>query len=133
MSTNQSPESEIRDLVIEQVELFSRGEWDDMPVHTFQAPVWVGSDPARLLQSSDDVARFFERLITAIREKGYSHSEVLDVSVTMMSPASAIGHLTYRRYRADGSVFGPDESRTDYLTLKTEGGWRFTALLPIRR
>jgi len=129
----QTAESEVRALVVEHVEYFSRGQCREIPKQTFQAPVWVGTDPVRMLATASDVDAFFERVIGAIREDGYHHSDVLSVDVRLLNRQSAIADLHYRRYREDGTVLGNPDSRAAYLVLRTAYGWRITALLPVRR
>ncbi len=122
-------QSEIRQLFDIYFEYFGHGRAKEISESVYRAPVWIGTTSPRSLATSADVEAFFGRMIGAIKDAGYSHSEIIDLAIRQLNPSAALAELTYRRYLKDGSVMGAPVRRGTYIVFLTEDGWRITALI----
>ncbi len=123
--------AEIRDLFVRYVDHFSQGRSKEIAVKIFQVPTWrTGpSGLASTWTTAAEVERDFDQAVAAIRAQGYSHSEILDLNIRLLSPNAAFTDFKFRRYLKDGTVMGKATRETGQLVVRTADGWRIAALL----
>ncbi len=129
----QSQQAEIRALFEEPNGYFSRGEAKKISERTVRAPMWRGASPAALYETTADVEALFNRATSTIRAEGYDHSEILGLEIQLVNLDTAIVDMAYRRFLKDGTVMGPQRREATYWVLRTDAGWRITALAPRQR
>ena len=121
--------SAIRTLFDVYLEHFRQGRSKEIAETVYRAPVWIGATPPRNLATTAEVEAFFSRSIGAIKEAGYSHSEILDLEIRQLNPSAALADLAYRRYLEGGAIMGPPVRRATYIVLHTQDGWRISGLI----
>ena len=131
LAEDSSAMTEIRTLFTEYNDNFSRGRSMEISKSNVQAPFRLAVNPPVTHASASDVDTFYKGLITSIRAEGYDHSEIVDLDIRVLNPHSAIADLTYRRYLQNGTVMGNPNRKATYLVLRTDAGWRITALIPV--
>ena len=80
----------------------------------------------RVLPTAADVEKFFGAARQDLKERGYSHSELLEVHVRLLGATVALVSSLFTRYKTDGSVLAT--LGATYVLRKTDGVWKIAVI-----
>ena len=79
-----------------------------------------------MLPTAADVEKFFSAARQDLKERGYSHSELLEVHVRLLNTTVALVSSLFTRYKTDGSVLAT--LGATYVLRKTDGVWKIAVI-----
>ena len=80
-----------------------------------------------MLPTTADVEKFYGAALQDLKERGYSHSDLLEVHVRLLGTTVALVSSLFKRYKTDGSELATLGGT--YLLRKTDGVWKIAVLI----
>ena len=108
------------------VEAFSRGDLSTVVQHCNVPFVVIRPQDVRVLPTTADVEKSYGAALQNLKERGYSHSELLEVHVRLLGATVALVSSVFKRYKTDGSELAT--LGATYLLRKTDGGWKIAVV-----
>jgi ketosteroid isomerase-like protein len=87
--------------------------------------LFISAAGTSVLTGQQDAEQFFERLIYALRQRGYARSVLTSVQVKHLTDDLALVNVCGERYKRDGELL--EQLRALYTMRKLEGTWRIAS------
>jgi ketosteroid isomerase-like protein len=107
-------------------EAFSRGDLSTVVQHCNAPFVVILPQEVRVLPTAADVEKFFGAARQDLKERGYSHSDLLEVHVRLLGTTVALVSSLFTRYKTDGSELAT--LGATYLLRKPDGVWKIAVI-----
>jgi ketosteroid isomerase-like protein len=107
-------------------EAFSRKDVSTVVRHINVPFVVIRPQEVRVLPTTADVEKFYGAALQDLKERGYSHSDLLEVHVRLLGTTVALVSSLFKRYKTDGSELAT--LGATYLLRKTDGVWKIAVL-----
>jgi len=108
-------------------EAFSRHDLSTIVQHCNVPFVVILPQEERVLPTTADVEKFYGAALQDLKERGYSHSDLLEVHVRLLGTTVALVSSLFKRYKTDGSELATLGGT--YLLRKTDGVWKIAVLI----
>jgi ketosteroid isomerase-like protein len=89
--------------------------------------LWVTADRVALAASPEEVERRYAEVLDALRARGFSRTEFIELHIGMLGSALALASGRAVRYAADGAEL--EQIGATYLLRKIEAQWRIGVLI----
>jgi ketosteroid isomerase-like protein len=107
-------------------EAFSRGDLPTVVQHCNVPFVVIFPQEVRVLPTAADLEKFYAAARQDLKERGYSHSELLEVHIKLLGPTVALVSSLFTRYKTDGSELAT--LGATYLLRKTDDVWKIVVI-----
>jgi ketosteroid isomerase-like protein len=105
---------------------FIGGDLSNVVKYVSNPLVVVSQKEVRVLPTAADVETFYRAVLQGLKERGYSHSKLLEVNVRLLGTGVALVSIVTKRYKTDGSEL--ETLGFTYLFRKTEGVWKIAVI-----
>jgi ketosteroid isomerase-like protein len=105
---------------------FSRGDLSTVVQYCNVPFVVISPQEVRVLSTTADVETFYGAARQDLKERGYSHSKLLEVHVRLLGTTVALVSALFTRYKTDGSELAT--LGATYLLHKTDGVWKISVI-----
>jgi len=109
------------------VQAYSAKDYDRLR-EQLQAPFVRFPAGWEVLNTLDDVIKFYRQQRDALDEQNYARSQFVQSRLTPLAADRVLVDRTYRRYRKDGTVLL--EAAAVYVVCKSAGAWKVCGLFP---
>ena len=122
-----SDKTAIEQLLDRYVEAYSAKDYTKLR-EQLQAPFVRFPAGWEVLETLDDVMKFYREQRDALDAQNYARSQFVQSRITPLAGDRALVDRTYRRYRKDGTVLL--EAAAVYVVCKSSGAWKVCGLFP---
>ncbi len=124
----QDAPAQIRQLFNRYIDAWNDGELMTIGSEIYRPPVQIfEAEQTRTLSSAQEIANLLAGVRAELDKAGFSHSELVDVSICELGGGLAFASFSYSRYDRAGRPIGPEALSSAYIVRQSADGWHLVA------